>query len=275
MTDRYQRQIALFGEAGQARVRAAHVVQTGAGGLGMHVIQQLSYLGVRQWTIADGDAVSVSNLNRLVGALPDDVGKPKVDIAARLIRNVQSDADIRALPVMLPDESITSAIQTATVVIGAFDAELPRLRAIETCSLNGVPYVDVATEVISIGATEVVFGGRVVVASDGQGCPDCLGLIDHHELAREQMPPELQRTHDQQYGISRHDLDGSGPSVISMNGVVASLAVTEVMCLLTGLRPPHRQLTYRGDLGVVYRNGAPGRNECPSCTRWRTTYLAS
>jgi molybdopterin/thiamine biosynthesis adenylyltransferase len=204
-----------------------------------------------------------------VGALPDDVGKPKVDIATRLIRSVQSDAEINALPLMFPDETITSAIQTAAVVIGAFDAELPRLRAIETCSLIGVPYIDLATEVISVGDTEVIFGGRIVIASDGQGCSNCLGLIDQRELAREQMPPALQRTHDQQYGISRRDLDGSGPSVISMNGVVASLAVTEVMCLLTGLRPPHRQLTYRGDLGVVHRNGALGRTECPSCTRWR------
>ena len=274
MTERYQRQTALFGETGQERIRAAHIVQIGAGGLGMHMIQQLAYLGVRRWTIADGDTVSVSNLNRLVGALPDDVGKPKVEIAAQLIRNVQSDADIHSLPLMLPDESITSAIQTAAVVIGAFDAELPRLWAIETCSLSGVPYVDLATEVISVGANEIIFGGRIVVASDGRGCPDCLGLIDQRELAREQMRLTQQRIYDQQYGISRHDLDGSGPSVISINGVVASLAATEVMCLLTGLRPPHRQLTYRGDLGVVNRNSTSGRKECPSCTRWRSRHLA-
>jgi len=275
MTDRYKRQIALFGDAGQSRISAAHVFQIGAGGLGMHTIQQLAYLGIRRWTIADGDTVNISNLNRLIGALSDDVGKPKVDIAARLIESVQPEAEIHVLPLMLPDESITRAIQTATVVIGAFDAELPRLMAIETCSLSGVPYVDLATEIISVGDNEVIFGGRIVVASDGQGCPDCLGLIDQHELAREQMPPELQQIHDQQYGISRHDLDGSGPSVISINGVVASLAVTEVMCLLTGLRPPHRQLTYRGDLGAVHRNGACGRAGCSSCSRWRTTHLAS
>ena len=274
MTDRYQRQIALFGQAGQDRISHAHIVQVGVGGLGMHMVQQLAYVGVRRWTIADGDTVSVSNLNRLVGALADDVGKPKVDVAARLIRNVQSDAEIQAISVGLPDESIADAIRTATVVIGAFDAELPRLKAIEVCSLAGVPYVDLATEVISVGATGLVFGGRVVVAFDGNGCPDCLGLIDQHELAREQMPPALQHTHDQQYGISRRELDGSGPSVISMNGVVASLAAMEVICLLTRLRPPHRQLTYRGDLGVVHRNGEPGRKDCPSCTRWRATHAS-
>jgi hypothetical protein len=264
----------MLGEAGQSRIRTAHVVQIGIGGIGMHMVQQLAYLGVRRWTIVDGDTVSVSNMNRLVGALPDDVGRPKIDVATRLIRGVQPDAEINALPLMLSGESTVAAIQTAAVVIGAFDAELPRLTAIEACSLSRVPYVDLATEIISVrDNSEAIFGGRIVIAYDGQGCLDCLGLIDQRELAREQLPPALQRAHDQQYGINRRDLDGSGPSVISLNGVVASLAAVEVMCLLTHLRPPRRQLTYRGDLGVVLRNDQSGRKGCPSCTRWATTDL--
>lgn len=269
MNDRYARQVALFGPAGQEKIAAAHVVQLGAGGLGMHVIQQLAYLGVVHWTVADRKVVSETNLNRLVGAYIEDIGALKVSIAQRLIRGIQHDAEITGLEVDVPDATIAAAIADAHVVIGAFDKEEPRLWALDLCSQNGIPYVDLATEVISPAAGAVVFGGRVVVAHDGTGCLDCLELIDRRELAREQMPDGLGELHDAQYGVRRDDLAGSGPSVVSINGVVASLAVTEVMCLLTGLRPPRRQLTYRGDCGGVTLNTQLGREKCPFCTRWR------
>ena len=46
-------------------------------------------------------------------------------------------------------------------------------------------------------------------------------------------------------------LDVAGPSVVSINGVVASLAVTEFMLRVTGIREPNRLLTYHGRTGKV------------------------
>ncbi|SBS77710.1 putative UBA/THIF-type NAD/FAD binding protein [uncultured Mycobacterium sp.] len=266
---RYARQIALFGQAGHDRLADSRMVLLGVGGLGMHVVQQLAYLGIRHWTLADSDTADDSNLNRLVGAFPHDVGTPKVHLAARLIESIQPGANVTPLEFDLPHHAITAAIDAADLVIGAFDKELPRLAAVDLCSQAGRAYVDLATEVISTAADDLVFGGRVVISHDGTGCLDCLNLIDQRELAREQMTPDLRQLHDRQYGISRNELGGSGPSVVTVNGVVASLATTEVMCLLTGLRPSQRQLTYRGDLGTVRRDSTRGRENCPFCERWR------
>ena len=44
------------------------VAVVGVGGLGSHVIQQLSYLGVKDFTIIEFDIVSKNNTNRLIGA---------------------------------------------------------------------------------------------------------------------------------------------------------------------------------------------------------------
>ena len=61
----------------------------------------------------------------------------------------------------------------------------------------------------------------------------------------------------------------AGPSVVTINGVVASLAATEAMVHLTGLRTPQKQLTYRADHGGVRINlEPPARTACPYCTRW-------
>lgn len=268
MNDRYDRQIGLFGADGQRRIARAHVVVLGAGGLAMPLIQQSAYLGVRRFTVADSDVVSESNLNRLVGATVDDIEKPKVVIADRMIRKVQRDADVTPLRVDVPDDAIATAIADATVVVGCFDKETPRLVATDLCSTVGVPYVDLASDVVPTPSGPV-YGGRVVIATDGTGCVSCLDVLDAKELAREAMTDEQRALDDTIYGIDRDALHGSGPSVVTLNSVVASLAAMEIMCLLTGLRAPARQLTYRGDLGTVSRPRDAGRDECPYCARWR------
>jgi hypothetical protein len=53
------------------------------------------------------------------------------------------------------------------------------------------------------------------------------------------------------YGLDAEALGQAGPSVVSVNEVVASLAVTEFMVLVTGLRPPCRLVNYHGHSGKV------------------------
>jgi len=57
--------------------------------------------------------------------------------------------------------------------------------------------------------------------------------------------------------------------VVTLNGVVASLACTEALMLITGLRAPARQLTYLGQDAVVRKNNTEGDPECLYCTQWR------
>ena len=57
-TDRYDRQISLFGLEGQNRIKAVRVGLVGLGGLGSHLAQQLAYLGVTRYALVDGDLAS-------------------------------------------------------------------------------------------------------------------------------------------------------------------------------------------------------------------------
>ena len=91
---RYARQVALFGIEGQRRIEGAFVSIVGLGGLGSHVLQQLAYLGVGRFALIDDDAISDSNLNRLIGAWPGDVGSLKVDIAKRHAHSILPTAEI-------------------------------------------------------------------------------------------------------------------------------------------------------------------------------------
>jgi hypothetical protein len=56
-----------------------------------------------------------------------------------------------------------------------------------------------------------------------------------------------------------------GPSVVTINGVVASLAMTEFMAAVTGLRPAVPVLTYHGNRGIVTRSSEPPVPDCYYC----------
>jgi molybdopterin/thiamine biosynthesis adenylyltransferase len=72
-SERYSRNEALFGAAGQRKVAATKVVIIGLGGLGSNVAQELAYLGVSDYGLVDFDVVTDSSLNRVVGAIDADV----------------------------------------------------------------------------------------------------------------------------------------------------------------------------------------------------------
>lgn len=272
MDDRYDRQIRFFGREGHDRIKDAKVVLLGTGGNGIHVIQQLAYAGVTQWTFVEFDVVASTNLNRLVAATPDDIGHPKTDVARRILNGIHPDAAPQVLEGKVGDPAIDhdlrTAVADATIVIGCFDMETPRQAAVKLCSELGAPYIDLATE-INRNGDDITYGGRVVISHDGTGCLFCLGAIDIGELTREQMTDEERAQRDRNYGLTPEETGDSGPSVVTINGVVASLACTEALMLVTGLRPPARQLTYRAQESVVRKNSTTGDQQCLYCTQWR------
>ena len=54
--------------------------------------------------------------------------------------------------------------------------------------------------------------------------------------------------------------------MVSVNGVVASLAVTEFMVMVTELRDPAGQLAYRADRGTVSRSNDQPAPDCYYCS---------
>jgi hypothetical protein len=102
----------------------------------------------------------------------------------------------------------------------------------------------------------------VCVAWDGNGCIVCWSLLDTEEAQADLAGPSERRNRDAIYGVDRQVLGRSGPSVVSINGVVASLGVTEFMVAVTGLRAPKRLITYYGHMG---RLTTPTEEPAPDC----------
>src|SRR5208337_4539720 len=88
----------FLGRNSAAILNECTIAVVGLGGGGSHVVQQFAYTGDGHFLLYDGDEVETSNLNRLIGASPEDahLRTPKVAVAERCIRSVNPEAMVRA-----------------------------------------------------------------------------------------------------------------------------------------------------------------------------------
>lgn len=263
--NRFDRNIRFFGEEGQDRLRATTAAVIGVGGLGTHVVQQFTHLGLRRLVLIDDEFQEETNKNRNVGSYATDPDSKilKVDVAERLAKLIDPSVEIEKIPESLFSETALVRLQTVDYVFGCIDNEGARLVLTEHCLAFKRPYFDLASDIQREDGLR--YGGRVCVAMNGAGCLVCMQELDR-EAAREDLEnPEARKDREAIYGVTRDELGVAGPSVVSINGVVASLGVTEFMLMVTGVRLPNRLLTYRGQLGKVLTNTAAPDPHCYYC----------
>jgi molybdopterin/thiamine biosynthesis adenylyltransferase len=262
----YARQVLALGAEGQARLAAARVGVVGLGGTGSHVAQQLLHLGVGTVMAIDPDRVEMSNLSRIVGATEDDVRQRrlKVEITQRLAAGLGHRS--RFIPIagdIRDDDVARSLVNGVDVIVGCTDTQWSRLILNAVAFSYYIPVVDLGVELQAQGA----MGGRITVAGPGDSCLWCLNVINEKRLRAEQLPSHL-RAAEQQLGYVP-DLDVPAPAVVSINGVIASLAVSEVLDRIVHLRDgrqlPPTMLLYRLTDGTV-RRVAPHSGGCAFCT---------
>ncbi len=277
--ERFNRNILLFGEKGQIKISSSCVAVVGVGGLGTHIVQQLALLGVGRLALIDNEELDTTNLNRYVGARYNDPipGTLKVDIANRMAQEINPSMIVKRIPHPLRSEEAFEAIVDSDYVFGCLDNEGSRLVLNELCASYSKPYFDLSSEIIP--GSPPIYGGRICIAWDGHGCLICFQGLDIAEAQADLESPDNRLNREALYGVPRSVLGQAGPSVVSINGVIASLAVTEFMVGVTGIRPPKRFINYRADLvkltfreapaaGCYYCQGIRGKGAAANIQRY-------
>ncbi len=102
----------LYGPAGAARIRAAHVAVVGVGGVGSWAAEALARSGVGRLTLIDLDNVAESNVNRQIHALSDTLGQAKVLAMQARVAQINPACQVQAIeefvtpdnwPALLPE----------------------------------------------------------------------------------------------------------------------------------------------------------------------------
>lgn len=140
---RYDRQtmLAEIGEHGQERLRRARVLVVGAGGLGSPILLYLAGAGVGTIGIADDDRVDISNLQRQVLYAESDAGQPKAGLAARRLRELNSDTTTEVYAERLTPDNARAIISRYDVVVDACDNFATRYLVGDITAEAGIPYV--------------------------------------------------------------------------------------------------------------------------------------
>ena len=140
---RYARQIAVpeFGAAGQARLRDAHVLIVGAGGLAAPVLLYLGGAGLGHIRLVDPDRVDLSNLHRQTLFRQADIGHAKAEAAAAHVAALNPDCRIEPFVSPLDPANVGGLCEAVDLVLDCADSFAASYILSDTCQTAGRPLV--------------------------------------------------------------------------------------------------------------------------------------
>lgn len=138
-----QRTELLLGKDKTERLRRAHVLVVGLGGVGAYAAEMLCRAGVGQLTLVDADTVQPSNINRQLPALHSTLGQTKAEVLAARFRDINPDIQLKVLPVYLKDEAIPALLDSERFdfIVDAIDTVAPKCYLIYHALQRGLKIV--------------------------------------------------------------------------------------------------------------------------------------
>lgn len=139
-SDIHARTRLLIGEAGLARLAAARVAVIGLGGVGSAAAEQLCRAGVGHLTLVDFDEVRESNLNRQLFALRSTLGRPKVEVAAERLADIDPTCTVDPRLCFFDADAATALdLPRHHWVLDCIDSLNPKVQLIHHCVTHRIP----------------------------------------------------------------------------------------------------------------------------------------
>lgn len=117
----------LFGDDKMKRLKSSRVLVVGIGGVGAYAAEMICRAGVGNITIADSDAVALSNINRQLPALHSTVGKKKVAVMADRLIDINPELNIEVMDEYIEGDAIPRLLDRGfDFVVDAIDTISPK-----------------------------------------------------------------------------------------------------------------------------------------------------
>ena len=230
----------LLGEAAMQRLAESRVAVFGVGGVGGYVVEALARSGVGAIDLCDKDDVDATNLNRQIIALQSTVGRPKVEVAAERIRDINPDCRVAVHQLFyLPETADRFDFTEYDYVVDAVDTVTAKLSLILRAKEAGVSIIS------SMGAGNKLdpTAFRVADIYDTTVCPlakvmrrECRKRgIDHLKVVystEEALGPEMTGEVAEEKSPSGHrkQSPGSVAFVPSVAGLIIAGEVVKDLC---------------------------------------------
>lgn len=140
----------LLGTEATERLRQAHVLIVGVGGVGAWAAEMICRAGVGEMTLVDADDVQPSNINRQLPALHSTIGQPKTGVVAARLQDINPALTLHTVPCYMTEEDVSPLLDTLTpaiqerrrvIVIDAIDTIAPKCALIAEAHRRSIPIV--------------------------------------------------------------------------------------------------------------------------------------
>jgi tRNA A37 threonylcarbamoyladenosine dehydratase len=158
----------IVGRKNLERLKNAHVIVIGMGGVGSFAAEFICRAGVGEMTIVDGDTVDLSNCNRQLPAMQNNVGQYKTEIMAERMLGINPSMKLNVITEFLTPERMEQILsQKYDYLVDAIDSITPKLQAISMCYYSGTPFVSSMGAGGKMDPTQI----RVADISKTYNCP--------------------------------------------------------------------------------------------------------
>ncbi len=133
----------LLGEKPLERLRNAHVLVVGLGGVGGVAAEMICRAGVGRMTIVDGDTIEESNRNRQLAALTSTVGMQKAELFGARLLDINPELKLTVLNEYLRDERLFEVLgaEPYDCVLDAIDTLSPKVFLSVYCVEHRIPLI--------------------------------------------------------------------------------------------------------------------------------------
>ncbi len=248
-TDRYDRQQRIKGWQQEALAQAS-VLVAGAGALGNELIKNLTLIGIGHILVVDLDRVELSNLSRTVLFRTSDIDRPKAQVAAEAVVQLNPDVDIRYIDGDLFYDVGLGFYRHSDLVVSGLDNLAARSQVGLSCSLAGVPFLDGGMWAL---------GGEIRWFLPGNGpCFECTLNDEDRKRAYERRSCTGFRIQEDNPFLQRM------PSTVSTTAVIGGILAQEVVRYLCGWEvTPGEAIVYNGLVQTMHKTSLPHDPECP------------
>ena len=170
----------LYGEKALQLFADAHICVVGIGGVGSWAAEALARTGIGAITLIDMDDVCVTNTNRQIHALRDNVGLAKAEVMAERIRQINPECRVTVVDDFVTPDNVAQYMSVGySYVIDAIDSVRPKAALIAYCRRNKIPLVTTGgaggqIDPTQIQVTDLKSDFGVVKNSKGKLGVDCV-----------------------------------------------------------------------------------------------------
>lgn len=141
MLHKFSRTELLIGKEGLEILKNSHVAVFGLGGVGSYTVEALARAGIGKLTLVDFDEICLTNLNRQLIALRSTVGKPKVDLMASRVKEINDKCEVEAVKSFYTPENRDELLRNYTYVVDAIDTIDQKVDLVINCLQRNLPVV--------------------------------------------------------------------------------------------------------------------------------------